>query len=285
MPEEEREIFSANVLSVVFTVRSILLNLMFRFKKTKKQQLWITPKTNLPELLCSKNTVSRSKNVKPTNKWLQLILVFNHDFSAKCHVLTKLIEYSLPQPNVGVLIQRDQAKMDLRVYQWKDLVCSQLFLNCGLRMMTEWIFLKRSPQSSLAEKLQFPKINFSLGHVWMFYLLVINPVSTRHSAGTGVWLWGHIWCFQLTGDSCATPTHAWVSPGGSLLFPGSSPAVGSAAELDSRGHSHSGDLQSWRKRKQEMSQDYLEHLHCVPRWHSDSFKHWVRSRNRLVPLF
>lgn len=47
--------------------------------------------------------------------------------------------------------------------------------------------------------------------------------------------------FGLTGDSYAIPTHVGVSVGGSLLFPGSSLAEGTSAELCSRGLSHSDD--------------------------------------------
>lgn len=51
----------------------------------------------------------------------------------------------------------------------------------------------------------------------------------------------------LTDDSCAIPTHAWVSLGGSLPFLGSSLSEGTAAELCNPDPSHSGDMQTWTK--------------------------------------
>lgn len=64
-------------------------------------------------------------------------------------------------------------------------------------------------------------------------------------------------CLELTGGSCAIPTHVWASLGGSPLFPGSSHAVGTAAGLCSRGRSHSDDTQTWREGKQEECEPSL----------------------------
>lgn len=58
---------------------------------------------------------------------------------------------------------------------------------------------------------------------------------------------------ELTGDSCAIPTHVWVWLGGSLQFPGSSLSVGSAARLCTPGHSHSDDMQTCRERKSKTA--------------------------------
>lgn len=63
---------------------------------------------------------------------------------------------------------------------------------------------------------------------------------------------GLVWCvsidtmnLELTGDSCAIPTHAWASLGGSLPFPGSSLVVGSAAGLCNPDLVRADDKQTW----------------------------------------
>lgn len=50
---------------------------------------------------------------------------------------------------------------------------------------------------------------------------------------------------ELTDGSCAIPTHAWASPGGSLPFPGSSLAAGIAAGLCNPDLVHADDRQTW----------------------------------------
>lgn len=50
---------------------------------------------------------------------------------------------------------------------------------------------------------------------------------------------------ELTDDSYAIPTHVWVSPGGSQLFPGSSLAVGIAARLCSPDLVRADDTRTW----------------------------------------
>ena len=67
---------------------------------------------------------------------------------------------------------------------------------------------------------------------------------------------------ELTGDSCATPSHVWASLGGSQLFLGSSRAVGTSAGPCSRGPSHWDDTRTWGERKQETNEDRSpERLH------------------------
>lgn len=58
---------------------------------------------------------------------------------------------------------------------------------------------------------------------------------------------------ELTGDSCAIPTHVWASVEGSLQFPGSSHAEETAAELCSPGRSRCGGTQTCRKWEHKLT--------------------------------
>lgn len=86
---------------------------------------------------------------------------------------------------------------------------------------------------------------------WHIPIYEVRSGQSRTSLPTLNWVVRFVYNnSELTDDSCAIPTHAWASPGGSLLFLGSSPAVGTAAGLCNRDLSHSDDTQTWGKETQ-----------------------------------